>query len=127
MVVPATDKEITVKINELLARATDSLEAKIVFAEPVEKDGITVIAAARVVGGGGGGSGMDQRGQQGEGGGLGLVARPVGAYVIKNGELRWEPALDVNRVVATIGAVAITALLVAGRVLRGHLRARRSL
>lgn len=115
------------KINELLARATDSLEAKIVFAEPVEKDGITVIAAARVVGGGGGGSGMDQRGQQGEGGGLGLVARPVGAYVIKNGELRWEPALDVNRVVATIGAVAITALLVAGRVLRGHLKARRSL
>ena len=113
------------KFDELLSRATESIEAKIVFAEPVEKDGVTVIAAAKIVGGGGGGSGEDQRGRKGDGGGLGLVARPVGAYVLKDGKLRWEPAVDVNRVVATVGAVAVTALLVVGRVLRARVTARR--
>jgi uncharacterized spore protein YtfJ len=106
------------KIEDLLARATESFEAKMVFAKPVEKDGVTVIPAARLVGGGGGGSGEDKRGQHGEGGGLGLVARPVGAYVIRDGEVWWQPAIDVNRVIATLGAVAIAGLLVGSRFLR---------
>jgi uncharacterized spore protein YtfJ len=106
------------KIEELLAKATNTLEARMVYAEPVEKDGVTVIAAARLAGGGGGGNGTDQRGQQGEGGGIGLVARPAGAYVIKDGKARWEPALDVNRLIATVGAVAVAALLLVGRIVR---------
>jgi uncharacterized spore protein YtfJ len=106
------------KVDELLRRATDSLEARLVYTEPYEKDGITVIAAARVSGGGGGGNGQDKNGQQGEGGGLGLVAKPVGAYVIKDGRLRWRPAIDVTRLVGTIGAVAIGILLAAGRIVR---------
>jgi hypothetical protein len=28
-----------------------------------------------------------------------VIARPVGAYVIKDGTVRWEPAVDVNRIV----------------------------
>jgi len=110
--------EIIMKVDELLRRATDSLEARLVYTEPYEKDGITVIAAARVSGGGGGGNGQDKNGQQGEGGGLGLVAKPVGAYVIKDGRLRWRPAIDVTRLVGTIGAVAIGILLAAGRIVR---------
>lgn len=101
-------------LDELLDRATTSFSAKIVYADPVEKDGLTVIPAARVTGGGGGGS--DQDGQRGEGGGLGLMARPAGAYVIRDGNLRWEPAVDVNRLIATGGAVAIAALLMIGRI-----------
>lgn len=112
------------KIDELLARATESVSARMVFADPVEKDGVTVIAAARVVAGGGGGNGVDQRGQQGEGGGLGLLARPVGAFVIKDGQVRWEPAVDVERVIAAVGTVAIIAVVVVGRVLRSRSRAR---
>jgi uncharacterized spore protein YtfJ len=108
------------KIEDLLARTTDKVSARMVFAEPVEKDGVTVIAAAQIIAGGGGGSGTDQRGQQGDGGGLGLVARPVGAYVIKDGRLRWEPAVDVNRLIGTIGTVAVAALLVVGRILRAR-------
>lgn len=106
------------KIEELLAKATSTLEARMVYAEPVEKDGVTVIAAARLAGGGGGGNGTDQRGQQGEGGGIGLIATPAGAYVIKDGKARWEPALDVNRLIATVGAVAVAALLLVGRIVR---------
>lgn len=114
------------RLDEMLIRTTDSIEAGMVYAEPVEKDGLTVITAARVTGGGGGGSGTDERGQQGEGGGVGLTARPAGAYVIQDGKLRWEPAVDVNRIVATLGAVAIAALLLAGRIVRIRARAARA-
>jgi uncharacterized spore protein YtfJ len=103
------------KIEELATTAKDSLHAQIVYTEPIEKDGMTVIAAARLAGGGGGGTG---RGEQGEGGGLGLSARPAGAYIIEDGTLRWEPAVDVNRVVAVVGAVTVAALLVAARITR---------
>lgn len=103
------------KIEELLAQARNSVEAKMVYAEPVERDGLTVIPAARVAAGGGGGNGRDKNGQEGEGGGLGLTARPVGAYVIENGKLRWEPAVDVNRLVGVGGAIVVAAMWFAVR------------
>jgi uncharacterized spore protein YtfJ len=106
------------KLEELLAKAKDTLDSGMVYTEPVEKDGITVIAAARIVGGGGGGGGTDQKGQQGEGGGLGLIAKPAGAFVIRDGKVRWEPAIDVNRIMLTVCTVIVTALLVAGRIVR---------
>lgn len=106
------------KIDELVAKAKDSLEARIVYAEPYEKDGITVIPAASIGGGAGGGTGRDEKGQEGEGGGFGLTAKPTGAYIIKDGKVRWEPAIDVNRLLGTIGAITIAALLVAARIVR---------
>jgi hypothetical protein len=36
--------------------------------------------------------------------------------------VRWEPVVDVTRIVATGGAVAVTALLVVGRILRARAR-----
>ena len=39
-----------------------------------------------------------------------MSARPAGAYVIKDGRVWWRPAVDVNRLFATIGAVAIAYL-----------------
>ena len=68
-----------------------------------------------MAGGGGGGGGHDDRGQEGEGGGFGLIARPAGAYVIKQGRVVWRPAVDVNRLLATVGAVVIAYLLTPGR------------
>jgi uncharacterized spore protein YtfJ len=86
-----------------------------VFAEPIERNGLTVIPAARVAAGGGGGNGRDRHGQEGEGGGLGLTARPVGAYVIEDGKLRWEPAVDVNRLATIAGAIVVAALWLSTR------------
>ncbi|MET8765148.1 spore germination protein GerW family protein [Lentzea sp. NPDC004782] len=110
------------KVDELIAKTKDSLEAKKVYAEPYEKDGITVIAAATVSGGSGGGTGRDDKGQEGEGGGFGLTAKPTGAFVIIDGKVRWEPAIDVNRLIATSGAVAIAALFVALRIVKAKMR-----
>lgn len=108
------------KVEELISKTKDSLEARTVYTEPYEKEGITVIAGATLSGGAGGGTGRDEKGQEGEGGGFGLTAKPTGAFVIKDGKVRWEPAVDVNRLIATAGAVAIAALLVALRIAKAH-------
>ncbi len=104
------------KVTEVLAAATDSMKATRAYAEPVERDGTTVIPAATVSGGSGGGEGSDNEGQQGSGGGFGLGAKPVGAFVIKDGQVNWQPAVDVNRLMLIIGIVAVTALLVGARI-----------
>lgn len=108
------------KIEELIASVKNSVEAKKVYAEPYEKNGVTVIAAASISGGTGGGSGRDEKGQEGEGGGFGIAAKPTGAYVIKGDEVRWVPAVDVNRLIATLGAVVVAGLFLATRVLKSR-------
>jgi uncharacterized spore protein YtfJ len=100
-----------VKVTEVLDTARDALTAKRVYAEPYEKDGVTGIAASALTGGAGGGSGTDPEGQQGEGAGFGANARPVGAYVIRDGRVTWRPAIDVNRIITIVGIIAIAYLL----------------
>ncbi len=103
------------KIDEVLALAKDSMTVRRVYAEPVERDGTTVIAAADVVGGGGGGENTDENRNHRSGGGFGLRAKPVGAFVITDGHVCWRPAVDVNRLVTVVGAVGIVALILAER------------
>ena len=45
--------------SELLKGARDALSVHQVFGEPVERDGVTIIPAATVIGGGGGGGGRE--------------------------------------------------------------------
>jgi uncharacterized spore protein YtfJ len=99
------------KIDELVGTAQDAITVRKVFGDPYEKDGLTVIPAARVAGGGGGGGGQDDEGQQGEGGGFGMRAHPAGVYVINDGAVKWQPAIDPNRVVLAAAAVVIVALV----------------
>ena len=80
-------------VDELLKGARDAITVKRVYGDPIEGDGITVVPAAVVRGGGGGGGDAEHNG----GGGFGLQARPVGAWVIREGEVTWKPALDLNR------------------------------
>jgi uncharacterized spore protein YtfJ len=80
--------------ESLLQGVRDAITARTVYGEPVERDGVTVIPAATVRGGGGGGGDSEGNG----GGGFGLHGRPVGAYVIKDGEVTWKPAVDPARV-----------------------------
>lgn len=100
--------------------------AEKVYIEPIRQDGLTVIPAASVGGGGGGGGGSgEQDGQRsgaGEGGGFGLKAKPAGAFVIRQGKVRWQPAIDVNRVILGGQLVAVTALLVVRAVIVNRAR-----
>jgi uncharacterized spore protein YtfJ len=95
-------------VDELLRGAQDAIAAKRVYGEPVEREGVTVIPAASVRGGGGGGGDNENNG----GGGFGLMARPVGAYVIgPDGDVRWKPAIDVQRMTLGWQVVSAIALL----------------
>jgi|SRR5215467_12604533 len=114
--------------QEILEQARDSLTVRRVFGEPIERDGLTLIPVAAVYGGAGAGSGEGrmQEGSasgpgSGTGGGWGGMTRPVGVFVIDSGQVRWQPTVDVNRVILGGQIVAIAALLV----LRSILRARR--
>ena len=101
-------------VDEMLREARDTMTARTVFAEAIERDGIMIIPAAKVRGGGGGGSDNEQNG----GAGFGMTAKPAGAYVIRDGKVRWEPAIDVNRIVLGAQIVAIVALLVVRSIMK---------
>jgi uncharacterized spore protein YtfJ len=81
-------------VDEMLRGARDAMTVKRVYGDPVESEGVTLVPAA-VVGGGGGGGGDDEGNG---GGGFGLQARPAGAWVIRDGEATWKPAVDLNRI-----------------------------
>ena len=98
----------------------DVLTVKRVFGEPYEVNGATVIPVAAIRGGGGGGGGEDTQNEDGQqqvgaGAGFGVVARPVGVFVVLGERVRWEPAIDITRIVAGGQLVAVAALLVARR------------
>jgi uncharacterized spore protein YtfJ len=112
------------KVIEVLSTARDAITVKRVYAEPYEKDGLTVIPAAVVSGGGGGGTGHDDKGQQGEGGGFAVSGRPAGAYVVKDGQVSWRPAVDPNRIVVMAGLVVVAYLLSRPRMVRARSTAR---
>ena len=111
------------KVEEVLGTARDAITVKRVYAEPYEKDGVTIIAAAKIGGGGGGGTGHDDKGQQGEGGGFGVSGRPAGAYVIKDGRVTWRPAVDPNRLFVVIGVAVVVYLLSRPRLARARAKA----
>jgi uncharacterized spore protein YtfJ len=92
---------------ETVNQTRDALTVKRVYGEPYQEDGVTVIPAAVVMGGGGGGG--DAAGNGGSG--FGLVARPAGAWVIKDGDATWRPAIDVNRAIFMGQLVAIVMFL----------------
>ena len=89
-------------VDEMVRGTQDAMTVHRVFGDPIEKDGITIIPAAKVMGGGGGGGPQDVGG-----GGFGIRAKPAGVYIIKNGEVTWEAALDVNRIVLGAQVVAV--------------------
>jgi uncharacterized spore protein YtfJ len=114
-------------VKEILDQARDTMTARRVYGEPIERDGLLLVPAAAVIGGGGAGSGESRSpveggpSGEGSGGGWGGIARPAGAFVIREGRVDWQPAVDVNRIILGGQVVAIVALLV----LRSVLRARR--
>jgi uncharacterized spore protein YtfJ len=97
-------------LDALLQGHRDAVNVRRIYGDPVEQDGVIVVPAAVVFGGTGGGGDAEGNG----GGGFGLAGRPVGAWVIRNGEVTWRPAVDLTR----LAAIAAMALLATVRMLR---------
>ena len=90
---------------KILDQVKDVVTGATVFGAPYEKDGVTVIPAAKVSGGGG-----QDAGEAG-GAGVGVDARPAGAFVVKGSDVSWIPAIDVNRIVLVGQIVLLAAIL----------------
>jgi uncharacterized spore protein YtfJ len=91
-----------VNVEQVLHRSAEMMSASRVFGPPVERDGVTLVPVAWVIGGGGGGVGGPDT-SPGDGAGFGLMSIPIGAYEIRNGQARFVPTYDVG-VLALIGA-----------------------
>jgi uncharacterized spore protein YtfJ len=108
-----------VDVQRTIEQAKDAITVRRVYGDPFEKDGVTVIPAARVQGGAGGGQGDAPDGQgRASGSGMGVIARPAGAFVIRGEDVAWRPAVDVNRVIIGGQIVAVVALLVVRSIAR---------
>jgi uncharacterized spore protein YtfJ len=114
---------------EQIGKAEEAFTVRRVFGEPFEKDGVIVIPAARVQGAVGGGGGEAPGGEGGTGTGFAMNTKPFGVFVLKDGEVTWRPAVDVNRMILGGQLVVIAALLtvraiVKARVVRELVRSR---
>ncbi len=114
-------------LTQLINEARQAISVERVYGPAMERAGITVIPAAAVHGGAGGGENEGpERKWESLGGGFGLAGRPVGAYVIKDGDVRWRPAIDVNRLMLVVGVVALGAILTGRRIALACLKTHRA-
>src|SRR3989475_12940926 len=93
-----TDMRVMDVVNETKA----AMRASEVFGTPYEKNGVTIIPAARIAGGAGGGGGQ----QEPPAGGVGVCvsARPGRPVCFNGGVVRRQPARRTNQVIR-MGAV----------------------
>ena len=49
-----------------------------------------------------------------------MSARPAGAYVIKDGQVSWHPAVDPNRIIVMLGLVVVAYVLSRPRMVRAR-------
>jgi len=109
-------------VQAILSQARDAMTVNRVFGQPIEKNGLTIVPVARVMGGGGGGAGRStgESGATGGGAGYGLVAEPAGVYVIKGDDVSWQPAINVNRVILGGQIVAVVLILAIRAIVRAR-------
>jgi uncharacterized spore protein YtfJ len=127
--------ELSTKAMQTLDNARQSILGVRVFGEAYEVGDVTVIPVSIVRGGGGAGTGEGQGPTgaavpetadagppqgSGAGAGFGINARPVGVYVVKQGEVEWKPAFDPMRVAIGGQVVAIVALLTIRKIFGKH-------
>jgi uncharacterized spore protein YtfJ len=110
-------------LTDVLEEAKHTIGSKGVFGTPYEKNGVTVIPAARIMGGAGGGEGRAPRGSAdgtpgeadsmptGSGAEFGVSGHPSGAFVIKGDQVSWVPAVDVNRLMFGFQVVMVVFFL----------------
>ncbi len=120
---PADTKKLSENaVIENLRGTRDALSVSRAFGDAYTVGDVTIIPVARVAGGGGGGGGEgtdhDDEGGSGSGfgTGFGISAQPVGVYEVRDGDVCWKPAVDVNRLAkggqVLAGIVTICATIV---------------
>lgn len=118
--------------------ARDLLTVRRAFGEPIRNGDITLVPVAWVMGGAGFGTGEGKWDGpvaphdahkpagagtgSGSGGGFGVHVAPIGVYVVRDADVQWQPALDLNRIILGGQIVGLVTVLVLGRTLRRRRR-----
>ncbi len=97
-------------IERLAHQLGITANARYIFGEPIERDGVTVIPVAKAAYGFGGGGGKKEN-EAGSGGGGGVWLNPLGYIEMKNGETRFCPIRDWLTRLPMIAATAPVILL----------------
>jgi uncharacterized spore protein YtfJ len=108
-------------VLDRLDAVKDTLTVQRVFGDAYEVGDTTIIPVAGVQGGGGGGGGEGPTGNGsplGGGIGFGVKARPVGVYIVKDGQVSWQPALDKTRIILAGQFLGLVAILTLRKLLR---------
>ena len=109
------------EVKETIRSAEQAMSVTRVFGEAYQQDGVTIIPVAQLKGGAGGGGGDAPDGQgRGEGSGFGISAKPAGVFVVKGDKVRWQPAVDVNRIIIGAQFVAVVAILTARAIVKAR-------
>jgi uncharacterized spore protein YtfJ len=123
-----------VDVGNLLTKVSDNLSVRRAFGTAYEKDDVLIIPVAVVAGGGGAGTGhprhrdpaagpgnLPEEGPAGHdatpqdsarvdtGGGFGGLVLPIGAYVVKGGQVRWVSAVDMT--IAVLASLSLVRVL----------------
>jgi uncharacterized spore protein YtfJ len=119
------------QVKDVFDGVRESFTVSRVFGEPISKDGVMIVPATRIAGGGGGGggsdgshdrsavdSGPDVAGAGGLGMGFGGVSKPAGAFVFKDGDVRWVPIVNRDLVAILRAAILALSLLTARSIVR---------
>ncbi|MDJ0367243.1 spore germination protein GerW family protein [Hymenobacter sp. H14-R3] len=99
----------TAPVFSLLERLGQQLStsAQTIYGDPVERDGVTIIAVARAYYGFGGGGDTETSEKAGAGAGAGVALTPVGYIELRQGRSRFRPIRSsVVPLVAVSGAIA---------------------
>ena len=120
-------------VGNLLTKVSDNLSVRRAFGAAYEKDDMLIIPVAVVAGGGGAGTGHPRHraaagaGHRPEGepagqdatppdaeradagGGFGGLVVPMGAYVVKGGQVRWVSAVDIT--IAMLATLSLVRML----------------
>ncbi|HEY3837497.1 MAG TPA: spore germination protein GerW family protein [Bryobacteraceae bacterium] len=92
------------RFEDLFKSIVDRASAKMVYGDPITADGKTILPVAKVCYGFGGGADRGKsRDHQGNGGGGGLVATPVGVVEITATETRYIRFIPSWKLIATAG------------------------
>jgi uncharacterized spore protein YtfJ len=121
-------------VGNLLTKVSDNLSVRRAFGTAYEKDDLLIIPVAVVAGGGGAGTAHPRRrdpgagaatrpegepaghdatlpdsGRTDAGGGFGGLVLPMGAYVVKGGQVRWISAVDMT--IAVLASLSLVRVL----------------
>jgi uncharacterized spore protein YtfJ len=117
------------QVKDVFDGVRDSFTVSRVFGEPISKDGVMIVPATRIAAGGGGGGGSDGSHDRsavdsgpdvagGLGMGFGGVSKPAGAFVFKDGDVRWVPIVNRDLLAVLRAAILALSLLTARSIVR---------